>query len=71
MSRGGRFPEKFGIDCKIARMPRLVLLGDYIFDNAQYTGGGPDVVSQVRSLATVSMGRITTSRRWVYDCEHS
>ena len=31
-------------------MPHLVLLGDSIFDNAQYTSGGPDVVSQVRSL---------------------
>jgi GDSL-like lipase/acylhydrolase family protein len=31
-------------------MPHLVLLGDSIFDNARYTGGGPDVVSQVRSF---------------------
>lgn len=31
-------------------MPHLVLLGDSIFDNAQYTSGGPDVVSQVRKL---------------------
>jgi len=31
-------------------MPHLVLLGDSIFDNAQYTSGGPDVVSQVRHL---------------------
>jgi len=31
-------------------MPHLVLLGDSIFDNARYTNGGPDVVSQVRSL---------------------
>ena len=29
-------------------MPHLVLLGDSIFDNAQYTGGGPDVASHVR-----------------------
>lgn len=29
-------------------MPHLVLLGDSIFDNARYTSGGPDVVSQVR-----------------------
>ena len=29
-------------------MPHLVLLGDSIFDNAAYTGGGPDVVSQTR-----------------------
>jgi len=31
-------------------MPHLVLIGDSIFDNAAYTGGGPDVVSQVRGL---------------------
>jgi hypothetical protein len=31
-------------------MPHLVLLGDSIFDNAQYTSGGPDVISQVRTL---------------------
>src|SRR3954469_22087746 len=31
-------------------MPHLVLLGDSIFDNAAYTSGGPDVVSQVRKL---------------------
>jgi hypothetical protein len=31
-------------------MPHLVLLGDSIFDNAHYTSGGPDVVSQVRGL---------------------
>jgi hypothetical protein len=31
-------------------MPHLVLLGDSIFDNARYTGGGPDVVSQVRGF---------------------
>ncbi|PYX58528.1 MAG: lipase, partial [Acidobacteria bacterium] len=30
-------------------MPHLVLLGDSIFDNSQYTSGGPDVVSQVRN----------------------
>ncbi len=29
-------------------MPHLVLLGDSTFDNSAYTGGGPDVVSQVR-----------------------
>jgi hypothetical protein len=29
-------------------MPHLVLLGDSIFDNAAYTAGGPDVVTQVR-----------------------
>jgi len=31
-------------------MPHVVLVGDSIFDNAAYTGGGPDVVSQVRGL---------------------
>jgi hypothetical protein len=30
-------------------MPHLVLLGDSIFDNASYTAGGPDVVTQVRA----------------------
>ena len=34
-------------------MPHLVLLCDSIFDNAQYASGGPDVVSQVRSLLPV------------------
>lgn len=29
-------------------MPHLVLLGDSIFDNGSYTGGGPDVITQVR-----------------------
>jgi GDSL-like Lipase/Acylhydrolase family len=28
----------------------IVLLGDSIFDNRSYTGGGPDVVSQVQEL---------------------
>jgi len=37
-------------DVRIASMPHLVLLGDSIFDNAHYTSGGPDVVSQVRSI---------------------
>ncbi len=31
-------------------MPHVVLIGDSIFDNAAYTRGGPDVVSQVRAL---------------------
>ena len=31
-------------------MSHLVLLGDSIFDNAAYTKGGPDVVTQVRAL---------------------
>jgi hypothetical protein len=30
-------------------MPHLILLGDSILDNGSYTGGGPDVISQVRS----------------------
>lgn len=37
-------------------MPHLVLLGDSIFDNAQYTSGGPDVVSQVRKLLPSEWG---------------
>lgn len=31
-------------------MPHIILLGDSIFDNAAYTSGGPDVISQVRQL---------------------
>ena len=31
-------------------MPHLILLGDSIFDNAAYTSGGLDVVSQTRKL---------------------
>ena len=31
-------------------MSHIVLVGDSIFDNAAYTEGGPDVVSQVRGL---------------------
>ena len=31
-------------------MPHLVLLGDSVFDNAAYVGGGPDVIAQVRPL---------------------
>jgi hypothetical protein len=31
-------------------MPHVILLGDSIFDNAAYTSGGPDVVTQVRGL---------------------
>ena len=31
-------------------MAHIVLLGDSIFDNARYTEGGPDVISQVRQL---------------------
>src|SRR5580704_5741970 len=31
-------------------MPHVVLIGDSIFDNAAYTRGGPDVVSQVRDM---------------------
>lgn len=37
-------------------MPHLVLLGDSIFDNAQYTGGGPDVATQVRKLVPPGWG---------------
>ena len=35
---------------RIVSMRHLALLGDSIFDNAQYTSGGPDVASQVRKL---------------------
>jgi hypothetical protein len=35
---------------KVSRMPHVVLVGDSILDNAAYTRGGPDVVSQVRGL---------------------
>src|SRR5215213_6735924 len=31
-------------------MAHVVLLGDSILDNGAYTGGGPDVVTQLRSL---------------------
>lgn len=31
-------------------MPHVVLLGDSIFDNAAYVGGGPDVVHQLREV---------------------
>jgi hypothetical protein len=31
-------------------MPHVVLLGDSIFDNSAYTGGGPDVVTQLRHI---------------------
>lgn len=33
----------------IQSMPHIVLLGDSIFDNASYTGGKPDVISQLRT----------------------
>jgi hypothetical protein len=31
-------------------MPHVVLLGDSIFDNKAYVGGGPDVVAQLRGI---------------------
>ncbi len=31
-------------------MAHIVLLGDSIFDNAAYTAGGPDVISEVRQI---------------------
>jgi hypothetical protein len=31
-------------------VPHVALLGDSIFDNGAYTGGGPDVVTQLRPL---------------------
>jgi len=43
-------------DDRIASMPHVALLGDSIFDNGQYTSGGPDVVSQVRNLLPSGWG---------------
>ena len=37
----------------VVLMPLIVLLGDSIFDNAAYTGGGPDVVTQLRAQLPV------------------
>ena len=37
-------------------MPNVVLLGDSIFDNAQYTSGGPAVISQLRFLLPPEWG---------------
>ena len=34
----------------IDTMPHIVLLGDSIFDNASYTGGKPDVITQLRDI---------------------
>ncbi|MFB0488009.1 hypothetical protein ABIE45_000595 [Methylobacterium sp. OAE515] len=34
-------------------MPHVVLLGDSVFDNAAYVSGGPDVVSQLRTILPV------------------
>ena len=34
-------------------MAHLILLGDSILDNGAYSGGGPDVVSQVRTMLPV------------------
>ena len=31
-------------------MNHIVLLGDSIFDNAAYVGGGPDVIEQLKSI---------------------
>jgi hypothetical protein len=33
---------------EVSAMPHVVLLGDSIFDNAVYVGGGPDVIAQLR-----------------------
>jgi lysophospholipase L1-like esterase len=38
----------FGLIPVINSMQHLVLLGDSIFDNVSYTGGKPDVITQVR-----------------------
>jgi hypothetical protein len=37
-------------------MSHVILVGDSIFDNAAYTRGGPDVVSQVRGLLPPDWG---------------
>jgi hypothetical protein len=37
-------------------MPHVVLIGDSILDNAAYTRGGPDVLSQVRELLPPGWG---------------
>jgi lysophospholipase L1-like esterase len=34
-------------------MPHIILLGDSIFDNAAYTAGGPDVLTQLRKLLPI------------------
>ena len=39
-------PPRFMVEI----MSHLILLGDSIFDNAAYTNGGPEVVTQVRAL---------------------
>jgi hypothetical protein len=41
---------------ELRAVPHLVLLGDSILDNAQYTSGGPDVVSQVHNLLPSGWG---------------
>jgi len=51
-------------------MALVVLLGDSIFDNAQYTGGGPDVASQVRNLLPPGWAIATCCWR-IHDCQHS
>jgi lysophospholipase L1-like esterase len=33
---------------EVSAMPHVVLLGDSIFDNAAYVGGGPDVITQLQ-----------------------
>jgi hypothetical protein len=43
-------------------MPHVVLLGDSIFDNAAYVGGGPDVIRQLREAlpagSTATLGAV-------------
>ena len=38
-------------------MKHIVLLGDSIFDNAAYVGGGPDVIEQLRSTLAAAQVR--------------
>lgn len=45
-----------------ARVPHVVLLGDSIFDNAQYVPGKPDVIEQLRA-ALGSNGKATLLAR--------
>jgi hypothetical protein len=49
-------------------MPHLILLGDSILDNAAYTEGGPDVVTQLR--AARRLGRLAAGHRRLYHRRH-
>jgi hypothetical protein len=47
-------------------MSHLILLGDSIFDNAAYTEGGPDVVTQLKEFAARGPGRLAVGHRRFY-----